>query len=164
LLCYERPSGGHSTKIIIDSREQTPFKFSDAVKVETGTLQTGDYSLQGLEHLCAVERKSLPDFIACCGKERDRFKRELQRLKAYRCRAVIIEGTLSQIMGKQYRSAIKPASVIGSTCSWMTRYQTPFLFAENAAGGALLCESVMRTFLAQLEQITAAVQSQKGTA
>ena len=55
-------------KIIIDTREQTPWSFPDGVLIERGTLATGDYTLAGLENIVAVERKSLADFISCCGK------------------------------------------------------------------------------------------------
>ena len=54
---------------IIDSREQMPF---DLVPLRTraGTLQAGDYSIQGLESLVAIERKSLPDLLSCIAGER----------------------------------------------------------------------------------------------
>jgi hypothetical protein len=31
--------------------------------MEIGTLDTGDYSLRGLEHVIRIERKSLPDLL-----------------------------------------------------------------------------------------------------
>ena len=80
--------------IIIDSREQHPFDFQGPTQI--GTLATGDYSIVGLEHLLAVERKSLDDLLACIGHERDRFKRELQRLRAYRFRMLVIEATAQE--------------------------------------------------------------------
>ena len=65
-------------RVVVDSREQAPYDFAGAscyagTTVEQGTLSTGDYAPKGLEHLCAVERKSLPDFVACLGRERARF-------------------------------------------------------------------------------------------
>lgn len=78
-----------SPPIIVDSREQCPLVFT--VSSETGTLETGDYSVIGLTHLITVERKSLANLLACAGRERDRFKRELQRLRAYRFRLLVVE-------------------------------------------------------------------------
>ena len=79
--------------IVIDSREQAPFEFT-TLRARVDKLDTGDYSVYGLEHLVCVERKSLPDLLGCCGRERERFVRELQRMKAYRFRMLIIEATL----------------------------------------------------------------------
>jgi len=68
--------------IIIDSREQTPLQFT-RLEARVATLPSGDYSIAGLEELFAVERKSIPDLVACCtGQNRERFERELHRLQA----------------------------------------------------------------------------------
>lgn len=68
---------------IIDSREQTPLD-SSLLQTTTGTLATADYTIRGLEHVVAVERKSLSDLVGCVGSDRGRFERELQRMLAYR--------------------------------------------------------------------------------
>ena len=57
---------GISPVIIIDTREQIPWEFRD-LPTEPGTLDTGDYSVSGLEHLIAVERKSLDDLWPASG-------------------------------------------------------------------------------------------------
>lgn len=72
--------------IAVDTREQAPYRFAGE-PVASATLAAGDYSLAGLEHLIAVERKELGDLVGCMTHDRDRFKRELQRLRAYRYRA-----------------------------------------------------------------------------
>ena len=56
---------------IIDSREQTPLDLSP-LQIVRGTLATGDYSVVGLEHVVAIERKSAEDMLACIGRERER--------------------------------------------------------------------------------------------
>jgi len=61
-------------KILVDTREQTPWSFPKTEQVERAGLTTGDYSLAGLEGLVAIERKSLEDFVSCCGKGRERWK------------------------------------------------------------------------------------------
>lgn len=141
-------------RIIIDTREQTPFTFGPEVETEPGTLQTGDYSLSGLESLVSVERKSLPDLVACCGPERTRFKRELQRLRAYRCRAVVIEADLADVVGHRYRANIHPAAIMGSVASWQSRFETPFNFA--GPHGAQFVEALFRNFLTQLRELAGA--------
>jgi hypothetical protein len=47
-------------------------------------LYTGDYSVRGLEEVFAVERKSLADLAGSLTRERDRFMREMHRLRRYR--------------------------------------------------------------------------------
>ncbi len=129
--------------IIQDTREQTPLRFSDAVQIAPGTLQTGDYSLQGLESLVAVERKNLDDFIGCRqGDNRDRFKSEMERLRAYRYRLVVIEGSYMETHFHRYKSRILPQSIIGSLCSWTARYQVSFMFAGDAQGAAVIVVTI----------------------
>ena len=121
--------------IVIDSREQTPLAFEN-LPAEVGTLGTGDYSIRGLEHLIAVERKSLPDLLACCGRERDRFKRELQRLKAYPFRLLVIETTAAELEAGDWRSKLKPNHVLGSLAAWQAQYSLPvWLGGDRAACG-----------------------------
>ena len=70
---------------IIDSREQKPLDLEPLTTI-TSTLVTGDYSVRGLEHVVAIERKSLDDLVGCVGRDRERFDREVQSFE--RCRAV----------------------------------------------------------------------------
>lgn len=107
---------------IIDSREQTPLDLSPLL-TEVGTLDTGDYSIKGLEHVVRVERKSLPDLIACIGRERERFEREVSRLLAYPVRVLVIESTWQQVEQHEpanplWRGQITREHVIGSLLGW----------------------------------------------
>ena len=77
---------------VIDSREQWPLDVSPLQTVK-GTLPTADYTIQGLENFIAIERKNLDDLLGCCGRERERFEKEIQRLLGYPCRALVIETT-----------------------------------------------------------------------
>jgi len=144
--------------ILVDTREQTPFALPAGIRANRATLATGDYSLAGLETLVAVERKSLPDLVACIGPERERFKRELLRLRSYRCRAVIVEAALAEVMAHKYRSNIKPAAVLGSVASWQTRFDVPFVWAGSHGAEFLL--AMFRNFLRQVRELTEAVAVQ----
>jgi DNA excision repair protein ERCC-4 len=81
---------------VVDTREQTPLNLFPMTEIRAG-LQTGDYSLAGLERLIAVERKSPSDFLGCVGQDRERFDRELERIVAYRYRALVIECTYEEL-------------------------------------------------------------------
>lgn len=127
--------------MIIDTREQLPLAlkpFRTVVK----TLPTGDYSVAGLEEVVAVERKSLPDLLGCIGQHRERFVRELQRLRAYRFAAVVVEASWDMLELGMWRSQVRPQAVIGSVLAWSGRY-CPFILvgsrkgAEKAATGFL---------------------------
>ena len=93
--------------------------------MESGTLTTGDYSVKGLETIIAVERKSLPDLLGCIGQQRERFDREVQRLLAYPCRAVIIECSWADLEQGEWRSQVTPAAAIGSVLGWIAQVGQP---------------------------------------
>ena len=153
--------GKFKPTVIIDSREQIGWTFDCDTMKET--LETGDYSLMGFMEYIRIERKELGDFIGCLGAGRDRFKRELQRLKSYDYKAVIIECNASDIEKgnwRMYKSYLKkckeaeskglekpkckciaPAHAWGSLASWSVKYKVPFLFGgtrETSAKLALL--------------------------
>src|SRR6478752_8650758 len=79
--------------IIVDTREQTPLSFARLESVR-GTLRTGDYSVKGLEDLFSVERKTVADLVGCCmADNRERFERELHRLRGYRFKRLLVVGS-----------------------------------------------------------------------
>ncbi len=124
-------------RILVDTREQLPLDFSPYpdVTTEIGGLYVGDYSLRGLEHLVAVERKSLPDLIGSLTTGRERFGHELQRGQGIKL-AVVIEGTLEQVRHHQYRSKAEPHAILQSLISWRWRYGVDFMWCGDAAGAA----------------------------
>ncbi|MCZ6652966.1 MAG: ERCC4 domain-containing protein [Planctomycetota bacterium] len=125
--------------IIIDTREQTPWSFHN-LPSEPGSLSTGDYSIAGLAHLVAIERKSLSDLLACVGIHRDRFKRELQRLRAYRFRCLVVEANYADLERGEWRSKIQPASVLGSLAAWQAQFSLPVMLVGTREAGARFCE------------------------
>lgn len=118
-----------SITAVIDTREQTPLDLAPLASI-TGTLATGDYSVRGLEYVVAIERKSLGDLLACVGRERERFHREVQRLLAYPVRCLVVESTWSELERGTWRSEVTSAAVIGSLLGWITS-GLPVLMAGN---------------------------------
>lgn len=142
-------------KILIDTREQAPFDFQGYdVEVIHGTLQTGDYSIPGLESLVAVERKSLPDLVACLGRERERFEHELERLRGYDSVAVVVESPMSCLALGEYRSKLDPKAAYESVVAFMVRYRLPFYFAQDRRGAERFTYSYsfLRHFLRTVER------------
>ncbi len=117
ILLADMPN--EAARVVIDNREQRPLCL-DPLPWERGTLQTADYGLKYLPHAAALERKSLDDLLGVVGAGRDRFERELDRLRAYPCRALLIESTWATIeMGQWSRSKLKPQQVLGSLMGWI---------------------------------------------
>ena len=153
-------------KIVIDSREQAPFdfrheKYKDTT-AEAGALDTGDYSLVGLSDRVAVERKSLPDLVACLGRERERFERELQRAAALDAFAVVVEASWAELAGGQYRSQLNPHSACQSVLAFTARYRIPFMFAGSRAGAEYACHGFLRQYLESAQKRYAAIVKAHG--
>lgn len=146
-------------KIIIDTREQRPysFEFFEGVETVRGKLQTGDYSLAGLEDKIAIERKSLNDLLGCLTHDRDRFQRELERVRALDVFAVVVESTWKDLGSKAYRSDMHPQAARQSVLAFQVRYRTPFFFAGGRDEGEYAIHGIFRQYLrnaaAQLRRI-----------
>jgi|SaaInlLV_10m_DNA_2_1039722.scaffolds.fasta_scaffold00136_58 DNA excision repair protein ERCC-4 len=77
--------------ISVDTREQKPYKFGK-IPVIVKTINAGDYSINGMEHLVSIERKSQADFYGTItGHARARFYRMLDRLDSHLFKGLIIE-------------------------------------------------------------------------
>jgi DNA excision repair protein ERCC-4 len=127
--------------IVIDSREQTPLVFTRLPSVR-GTLHTADYSLTGAETSFAVERKSLDDLAACCtGENRQRFERELHRLRGFRFRRLAVIGTRADVQAGKYRSGVSPKAVLSTLAAFEVRYDVPVCWFASATEAAEQIES-----------------------
>lgn len=134
-------------RIIRDSREQAPFAFSGLpVEVEVGALEAGDYSVRGFERRVAVERKELQDLVGCLSGERDRFERELARLRGYDCAAVIVEEPMSALRQGRYRGHLNSDSAWQSVLAFSMRYRIPFWFCADRADAEAATFDLLRHF------------------
>jgi DNA excision repair protein ERCC-4 len=132
---------GLSPAVIVDTREQDPLPIR-RFPVIRAALQSGDYSAAGIEDHFTVERKSVADLVGCCmGDNRERFERELHRLRGYRFKRLLIVGSRAAIERGEYRSTIRPASVLASLSAWECRYDVPPVFAPTPEAAAALVES-----------------------
>ena len=130
-----KPTWAAPFTIVIDTREQRPFRFLSlpagksrgggtiAVKTERKFLSSGDYSLLGLEKEVAIERKSKADLYTSLGQERKRFEREVQRLNEYNFAAIVIEADWASILHvSPFPSLLRPDVVQATILSWSTKY------------------------------------------
>jgi len=140
--------GAAEPTAIIDTREQTPLTL-DLPSIPKG-LTSGDYSFVGGEHLFAVERKSLADLIACVTRERERFERELIRLRGYRFRRLLIVGTPEDLEGGHYVSQTPPTAIAQSLAVWEVRYDIPYIFACAPDIAGRIVSNWIRAFAREL--------------
>lgn len=113
--------------VAVDTREQLPYRFDD-IRIERKkafvltvrtTLATGDYSIVGSESKICVERKSLTDLFGTLGNDRDRFRREIERMQSFERSLVIIEATWQTIAhpdraDPSWHSRVHPNSILGT--------------------------------------------------
>lgn len=137
--------------VVIDTREQLPWTFaglsSDPVEVKTGTLRSGDYSVEGFEQRLAIERKSLADLYGTLTSGRERFVRELERLSDLDWAAVIVEATWHDIVKPPFGTRANPKSIVGSILAFQQRYPVAWLTAGSRQFGAALCFRCLERFV-----------------
>lgn len=126
-------------ELVVDTREQTPLTFIN-LPADPGTLYTGDYSIRGFEDDFAIERKTIPDLVASLTRERDRFMRELLRLRGCAFRRLLIVGSVQDIEKGNYRSKASPRSIMASLSAIEARFYLPILFEETEEQAALRIE------------------------
>lgn len=126
--------------IVIDSREQEPLRFS-RLPVARDTLQSGDYSFRGGEHLFAIERKTIADLVGSCTRGRARFERELHRLRGFAFKRLLIVGTREEIRAHGYRSQATPRAILASLAAFEIRYSVPVVFCPDPTAAAIQIES-----------------------
>jgi ERCC4-type nuclease len=133
--------------VLVDSREQNPFDFSRFdgwfAGVEKKALKLGDYSVAGLEDVCVVERKDLPDLIHSLTAERSVFVNRLGRMSRYFHRLLVITAAWSQVKSPYPRGGANPNSVTQSLIAILAGLQVPFLCTETHELGEELVASYL---------------------
>ena len=106
-----------------------------------GTLYSGDYSARGLEDSFAVERKDPNDLVNCCvNSNRDRFERELHRLRGFWFARLLIVGMREDIASGQYHSKITPRAVLATLAAFEVRFSIPVVFCASPEEAAATIE------------------------
>ena len=88
--------------VIKDTREQEGYHFSKYDKCEgmiERKLDTGYYSIEGLEEKICVERKASPEELATnLGQKKNAFMNEIERMKAFRHKFILLEFSLQDLV------------------------------------------------------------------
>ena len=134
-------------QVVVDSREQCPYRFEGmGAVVEVGVLASGDYSLHGFGSRIAIERKELGDLIGCLTYGRERFERELVRLRSYEFACVLVESPAHDLRSGCYRSQMDPASAWQSILALQMRYRIPFIFCDDRSDAERTAFDILRHY------------------
>jgi ERCC4-type nuclease len=128
--------------VLVDTREQQPYSLVQHHPNWIGglkfvTLKTGDYSIEGMESLLALERKSMTDAIQSTMSGRERFIRSCERLAAFRWKAILIEATYEE-MKSYYRAQDEnllteahPNAVCGTYDAIEAKFGIPIIYSSR---------------------------------
>ena len=151
-MAREKKYRPHLT-FVQDSREQWPFTFGALLRpaifqgggTEVRGLGEADYGVEVDGELLPIriERKSHGDLAGVCGFGRERFERELERLRLYEYAGLIVEASLDDILRGYERSRIPGRTVAASLIAWGIRYRLHVWLAESHRRGAAVCQRIL---------------------
>jgi ERCC4-type nuclease len=131
--------------ICVDTREGNVPPFPEGVTLLRETMKTADYTSPALRTVAVVERKSVSDFCSTISFGRERFERELERMRSFRFKACVVEGDCSLVMRS---SGVHPHAILGTVASMTARWDCPVLFVPNEAS----CGRIIAGLLARWEK------------
>ena len=119
--------------ILTDNREQEPFLYPNTVR---GTLDFGDYTIEwdGVSQIgmvCCERKGSVSELYQATGSERERFERQLERMKNCSLKFVLCEFDYMSIVTNAPPGILEPQCVYGSIIKWHSVYNVPFIFCKN---------------------------------
>ena len=125
--------------VLVDTREREPFPLYANHPNWIGeerrvALKTGDYTVEGMESLLCLERKSLADLVACTVTNRRRFLVACGRLARFQWKAIVVEATLEDIKGGfepfDIPSEVHPNAVVGILDAIEAKFGIPVIYAS----------------------------------
>ncbi len=138
--------------IIIDTREQQAWEFprhSTANK----KLDTGDYSLAGMEEVLCIERKKSVSEIASNITEK-RFEDVLERMTTYKYSYMIFEFSLTDVLMYPQGSEIprhkwkyiriSPNFILKKLSEYMINYNIKIIFGDSPKNAQKIAMALMR--------------------
>jgi ERCC4-type nuclease len=137
--------------IIIDSREQQPWEFSHQTTA-VQKLDTGDYSIEGLEDILCIERKKSVSEIANNITEK-RFKDVIDRMSKYKYPYMLLEFDLDSILTYPVGSEIprrmwnkikiSPNFIIKNLLEFQLLHNISIMFCGSASNAERISLSLM---------------------
>ncbi len=120
-------------QILVDTKEQKPYRI---VGARFQSLETGDYSLDGLTDKFAIERKTLSDFYNSITQGHDRFRSEMNRAKDFMDFVIVVEAEPGKLIDSYGNGRdIYPNSIRGVIRKWREEYNVRWIFVRDAGAG-----------------------------
>lgn len=148
-------------EIIVDTREKPEHRWNfSRSEIVTNLvhkkLDTGDYSISGMEDIFCIERKRNVSEIATNIVEK-RFKDVLQRLGDYKYKYILCEFDVSNIVdfpigsgiprSKQRFIKIKPPFIFSCLSKIQVDYGIPIIYCGNASNAEIIAENIFKRII-----------------
>lgn len=150
-------------KILIDSRDKRDFRYDFSiygVEQEVKALKTGDYTLDGYEHLLTIDRKkSISELYGNFFMDYSRFRKELERLsvmKGY----ILCEFPYSQVidfpldMPRHVKPKYNAEDIINKIVKITDKYKVEFIFCNSREEAEQTCFNILKEFYEQFNTRT----------
>lgn len=128
----------HIPTIVTDSREQAGYLFKGKeaeAKIVMKKLDVGDYSLEGYENEIVIERKRLFELFNNFAADRERFMREIDRMKNIPHKFLLIEDSFEKLIGLINSPRLPGKTtvklVVATLISLMIKNNLKVVFAAN---------------------------------
>lgn len=138
--------------VIKDTREQDGYffsKFNTCAGMVEHKLDTGDYSIAGLEDKICVERKGCVEELAQnLGSKKETFLREIERMESFPHKYLVLEFSLEELLKfpQETRIPIKNKASVKITGKYMLKCLMEFGLYNNIH--VLFCGDKRTAFLA----------------
>ncbi|MEQ8788904.1 MAG: hypothetical protein RIC55_21510 [Pirellulaceae bacterium] len=121
--------------VLYDHREEPTQLDTAPLPMVRGTLEVGDYVLEAMPKYAVVERKTPADFLTCCGRERKRLDSQLERMRQFPARLLIVELSWQQIEAGDWREDVSPESTRGTLLGAMEAGVPVLLMPDRKRAG-----------------------------
>ena len=118
--------------ILVDTREQRPLPFKCPTK--RVKLDTGDYSVDGIQTVFRAERKRPKELWSCVGVDRERFRNQLERLSAFPYPMLVIERSITQLRQAPPNTRLSYSQVSSRLMRWSMSFGIPLWFLGGSKG------------------------------
>ncbi|HKI00138.1 MAG TPA: ERCC4 domain-containing protein [Candidatus Sulfotelmatobacter sp.] len=137
---------------VVDTREQNPLSFRRFkgwfAGIKHRALPLGDYSIEGMENSCVVERKDLADLIQSFTTNRAVFISRLRRMSEVPHSLLVVTAPLSEIKSEYPYRGANPNRITQSLIAVLAGLRVPFICTEtHELGEEIVASFLYQTFL-----------------
>ena len=141
-------------EVIVDTREKNPWELSSqrVIGKEYRALDTGDYTVKGIEDKFTIDRKASVSELANNITQK-RFKNELERIREFPYAFIVLEASCSEVLDYPHSSDLSPAIkkkiringkyLMRCLCRMQIRYNFNIIFADNRQNAQIIAVNLM---------------------